>query len=152
MKRSDIPTSYLMIKANTNSEWDCCDFAIISLSEDWKKEQQKRIENIKPFSNDYMLLSMMYSDASITFYKDDNEICPDSTDLLEDRIWSFVELKEETLEKLSVPENRLTSHTLHVFKSGYALYQTYGKHTGEDFSTEDFPLEELIKNDTNLTN
>ena len=58
MKRSDIPTPYLMIKANTNSEWDCCDFAIISLSEDWKKEQQKRIENIKPFSDDYMLLSM----------------------------------------------------------------------------------------------
>ena len=42
MKRSDKPTSYLMIKANTNSEWDCCDFAIIALSEDWKQEQQKR--------------------------------------------------------------------------------------------------------------
>lgn len=152
MKRSDKPTSYLMIKANTNSEWDCCDFAIIALSEDWKQEQQKRIDNIKPFSKDCMLLSMMYSDASITFYKDDDKICPDSTELLEGRIWSFVKLDEEALAQLSIPENKLTSHTLHIFKSGYALYQTYGKHTGEDFWTEDFPLEELIKYSIALTN
>jgi hypothetical protein len=49
MKRSDKPTSYLMIKANTNSEWDCCDFAIIALSEDWKQEQQKRLIKLNPF-------------------------------------------------------------------------------------------------------
>ena len=76
----------------------------------------------------------------------------DSTELLEGRIWSFVKLDEEVLAELSIPENKLTSHTLHIFKSGYALYQTYGKHTGEDFWTEDFPLEELIKYSIALTN
>lgn len=38
---------------------------------------------------------MMYSDASITFYKDDDKICPDSTELLEGRIWSFVKLTKK---------------------------------------------------------
>ncbi|REC61349.1 hypothetical protein DRF65_16460 [Chryseobacterium pennae] len=152
MKRSDIPTPYLMIKAITNSEWDCCDFAIIFISEDWKKEQQKRLENIKPFSDDYMLISMMYCDQSITFFKDDNEICPDSTDLLEDRIWSFVELNEETRGKLSVPENRITYQVFHVLTNGFGYYQAVGKHTSEEFWTAKFPLEKLIKNNTNLTN
>lgn len=152
MKRSDIPTPYLMIKANTNSEWDCCDFAIISLSEDWKKEQQKRLENIKPFSDDYMLISMMYCDQSITFFKDDNEVCTDSAELLEDRIWSFVEMEEETLGKLSVPENRISYHVFHVLTNGFGYYQSVGKHTGEEFWTAKFPLEEFIKNDTNLQN
>ena len=144
MKISQIPTAYIMVKAMTNSEWDCCDFAIIHISEDWKKEQQKRLDNIKPFSEDYMLLSMMYSDPSVEFYKDDDEICPDSAELLEDRIWSFVELDEETLKKLSAPENRIDSCELHVFKSNYALYQAYGKQTGEEFWTKELPFEELI--------
>ena len=92
-----------------------------------------------------MLLSMMYSDASITFYKDDDKICPDSTELLEGRIWSFVKLDEEALAELSIPENKAYFHTLTYLKVDMPLYQTYGKHIQVKISwTEDFSLEKNL--------
>lgn len=32
MKISNEPTPYLLLKAGTDSAWDCCDFAIVYLS------------------------------------------------------------------------------------------------------------------------
>jgi hypothetical protein len=34
MKTTAIPTSHILVKAYTGSEWDECDFAIIHLTED----------------------------------------------------------------------------------------------------------------------
>lgn len=145
MKISEIPTEHIMVNAKTNSEWDWCDFAIIHISQEWKKEQRKRLDNIKPFSDDYLLLSMMYYDESITFFKDDSEICPDSAELLDERQWAYIEIDENTIEKLSVPENRISAHSLHVFKSNCVIYQAFGKHTGEEFWTDLLPMEEFIQ-------
>ncbi len=44
MKLSDKPTAYVLLKAGTNSEWDNCNFAIVHITEDWKKEQQKGLK------------------------------------------------------------------------------------------------------------
>lgn len=41
MKISNEPTPYLLLKAGTDSAWDCCDFAIVYLS---KKKKKKRVE------------------------------------------------------------------------------------------------------------
>jgi hypothetical protein len=37
MKLSDKPTAHVLLKAGTNSEWDNCNFAIIHITEDWKR-------------------------------------------------------------------------------------------------------------------
>lgn len=145
MKISDKPTEHIMIKAITNSTWDWCDFAIIHLTDEWKKEQKKRLDIINPYTNDYTLISMMYFEQSCTFYKDDDTICPDSSELLDEKVWAFVELNEETLGKLSVPENRIDYHRFHVFTSGYCYYQAVGKHTNEEFWTAKILLDELLK-------
>jgi hypothetical protein len=39
MKKSIKPTEYFLIKAK--SEWDDCDFAIIHITEEWKKSKRK---------------------------------------------------------------------------------------------------------------
>ena len=91
MKRSDKLTSHLMIKSQHHQRrmWDCCDFAIIVfLRTGNNKNSKKRIDNIKPF----LKIIYFFDDVlglSITFYKDDDKICPDSTELLEGRIWSL---------------------------------------------------------------
>ena len=36
MKISNEPTPYLLLKAGTDSAWDCCDFAIVYLSKEWR--------------------------------------------------------------------------------------------------------------------
>lgn len=57
MKISDKPTKYILIKASTDSEWDCCDFALIYLSEEWKKLQAERLEAVKPFADNYSFIT-----------------------------------------------------------------------------------------------
>ncbi len=53
MKTTDKATAYLLVKANTNSEWDSCEFAIVHITDEWKREQAKRLEAVKPFAEDY---------------------------------------------------------------------------------------------------
>ena len=55
MKKSINATEYLLIKAKTNSEWDNGDFAIIHITDDWKKTHQRRLEAVKIVENDFDL-------------------------------------------------------------------------------------------------
>ncbi len=73
MKTSDKPTAHILVRASTNSEWDCCDFAIIHLSEEWRKLQEKRLEAVKPFANDYSFQSMRFYDGSVDFFQSGDE-------------------------------------------------------------------------------
>lgn len=52
MKISNEPTPYLLLKAGTDSAWDCCDFAIVYLSKEWRQTQSGRLEAVKPFKDD----------------------------------------------------------------------------------------------------
>lgn len=140
MKPSDKPTEYLLLKAGTNSEWDNCDFAIIHITEDWKKEQKKRLKVIQPFADDYHFQSVNYYDTAVDFYKADDEGNPNLDSWLADKTTVFIELDKEELETLSMPENSLDCYRLAVSRAGAAQYTAYGKHTGEEFWTEEFNL------------
>lgn len=145
MKLSDKPTAHLLLRAGTNSEWDNCSFAIVHLSEDWKKEQAKRLKAVQPFAEDYYFQSMNYYDTAVDFYTIDEEDNPDLETWLADKPMVFVEMDKEELETLSVPENRLDCYRLVIYKTGTAMYKAYGKHTGEEFYTEEFPLTQIIE-------
>lgn len=53
MKLSDKATAHILVKANTNSEWDNCGFAIIHLSEEWKRTG-KRLALVKPLEGNFI--------------------------------------------------------------------------------------------------
>lgn len=145
MKISDKPTEHILIKANTNSEWDCCDFAIIHLSEEWSKRQAKRFEAVKPFKDDYNFQSMKFYDSSVEFFQlGDNEE-PDMEELLADREWVFVELDDNELNELTSPENSLDFYKIVMHRDGNARYEAFGKHTNEEFWTSEFPLQQLTE-------
>lgn len=145
MKLSDKPTEYLLLRAGTSSEWDNCDFAIIHITEDWKKEQKKRLKAVQPFADDYCFQSLNYYDTAVDFYKADDEDNPNLDVWLADKPMAFVELSNEEWEVLSVPENRLDCYRLVIYRDGAAQYKAYGKHTGEEFYTEDFSLNQIIE-------
>lgn len=144
MKLSDKPTAHLLLKAGTNSEWDNCSFAIVHITEDWKKEQQKRLEMVKPFAEDY-LQSLNYYDTAVDFYTADEDDNPDLYKWLENKPMAYVEIDKDEFEALTVPENRLDCYRLVMYKTGTAMYKAYGKHTSEEFWTEEFPLTPLIQ-------
>lgn len=145
MKLSDKPTEYILLKAGTNSEWDNCNFALIHITEEWKKEQAKRLELVKPFAEDHYFQSLKYYDTAVDFYIADEDDNPDLYKWLEDKPMMYVEIDKDELETLSVPENRLDCYRLVVFKTGTAIYTAYGKHTSEEFWTEEFSLEQLTQ-------
>ena len=142
MKTSDKPTADILIKASTNSEWDCCEFAVIHLSEEWSKRQAKRLEAVKPFSDDYTFQSMKFYDGSVEFFQSGDEESS-IEELLADREWVFVELNDGELDKLASPENRLDFYKIVIYRDGNARYEAFGKHTDEEFWTYEFPLQQL---------
>src|SRR5690606_38499340 len=144
MKQSDKPTAHILVKANTNSEWDNCEFAIVHLSQEWKEEQAQRLEWIKPFGENYNFQSLNYYDTAVDFYSIDENDNPDVEQMLAGKEWVFVELNEDEQEAYTVPETRLDCYRLVVYRRGNAIDKAYGKHTNEDFWTEEFSLQQLI--------
>ncbi|WBS74163.1 hypothetical protein PF438_14810 [Elizabethkingia meningoseptica] len=143
MKKSIKPTEYLLIKAK--SEWDDCDFAIIHITEEWKKVQKNRLEAVKIVENDSNLKWLNYEDVKVEFFKFCKENYPQIEEWLSDKSQFFVELENDDLKKLLQPENRLNCYQMQVYKSGNAIYNAFGKHTSEEFWTQEFSLEELTK-------
>lgn len=145
MKISAQSTEYVLLNARTNSQWDICNFAIVSISEEWKNELQKRFALIEPFSTDPMFTSTSYYDTGVEFYRDDDKLMPDSSELLNGKEWSFIITDEEETQELLSPENALDCHELVVNADGTAYYKAYGKHTGEEFWTAHFSIQTLLE-------
>jgi hypothetical protein len=145
MKLSTIQASHILVKAYTGSEWDECDFAIIHLSEDLKKEWSKRLEAAKTFSGDYNFQSLNYYDSAVDFYRTDKDDNPNIEELLAEREWVFVTLEDKEEATFTAPESRLDCYRLVILKNGTAYYQAFGKYTGEEFWTEEFSLYQLIQ-------
>lgn len=145
MKLSAKATAYILVKANTNSEWDNCEFAIIHLSEEWKKEQAKRLALVKPLEGNYHFCSMNFYDTAVDFYRTGEDYQPDIEEMLTNKEWGFVELDEEEQETFTVPENSLDCYRLVLRANGTGYYTAYGKHTSEEFWTEEFLLTQLIE-------
>jgi hypothetical protein len=145
MKLSNKPTEYLLLKAYTNSEGDSCDFAIVHITEEWKKQQAKRVEAVKPFADEYNFLSLNYWDAAVDFYQTDEDYIVDTHDFFAEKDWAFVELEKDEQEKFSAPESRLDCYKIVVYRNGNLMYKANGKHTGEEFYTEDFSLTQIIQ-------
>ena len=144
MKLSDKTTAHILVKANTNSEWDNCEFAIIHLSEEWKKEHEKRLALVKPLEGNSYFCSMNYYDTAVDFYRTGEDDNPNIEELLNGKEWVFVELDEQEQETFTVPENRLDCYRLVLRANGTGYYTAYGKHTSEEFWTEEFLLTKLI--------
>ncbi|SIT96126.1 hypothetical protein SAMN05660493_00798 [Epilithonimonas bovis DSM 19482] len=145
MKLSDKPTEHLLIKAMNNSDWDECDFAIIHISDEWKQTQRKRLETAKTVENDYDLKWLNYADTNVEFFKFSEDDYPEIEELLSEKSQIFIELETGDLKKLLQPENSLNCYQMQVFKNGNAIYNAFGKHTGEEFYTEEFSLNQLVK-------
>ncbi|KKO89191.1 hypothetical protein AAW12_24005 [Sphingobacterium sp. Ag1] len=144
MKLSDTPTKHFIIEANTYSEFDCCDYAIVHISDEWITTQKNRIASLK---TDFPCREYTYEtfeDFSVNFHMDDCEIITNTLDLLEDKKYSFIELETEELQLLSAPQEQLASKKLILYKSFEGHYVANGMETGEEFWTAEFPLKEII--------
>lgn len=143
MKTTEKATDKILVKAYTDSEWDKCNFAIIKIDNQWKDAMLKREENTNTISaSDKSFAYTRYYDTSISFYHKDDEWL---NDILGSACWSYVELDDDEEKELSIPENRLIAYCVSMFSNGVLMYTAFGKHTNEEFFTEEVCLSDLIK-------
>ena len=149
MKKSATPTDYIFILANTASEWDSCDFAIIRLTDEWRREMRKRLALIQPFIADDTFYSHHYWDFPQGFYVHDYEDEEETTLHLlnEGEDWAYILTDEAELAILRTPESRLDTYQLSITKSGTAGFSALGKHSGEEYWTSHFGVEEWVCRD-----
>lgn len=143
MKISSIPTKYILVKANCCSEWDSCDFALITCDDYWKKESKKKLEAIEPFNAPDSFMSFKFLDYSVEFYQSKEE---EAQILSEEKEWDFVTLDEGEEDTFGKPETHLDPGLLILYKDGSGFYKTHGKYTNEEFYTNIIPFKEIVEN------
>ena len=150
MKKADKPTDYILVKAETNSDWDSCDFAIITISDKWKEQQAKRLADLEYIKEDNYFLDASYREESVNFYrlkqtKLTEEPTPNLDNLLGDTNWTFVELDEEEQEQFSTPKSYFNCYKLKIDRYSDFHYIANGKHTEDEYWTIQIKLTDIIK-------
>jgi hypothetical protein len=141
MKISEQPTNHILVKAGTDSDWDRCDFAVVTCGGEWAERMEKRMDAVRPFEEDGSFSSAVYYDGSADFYVSDGEaeeLFPDGRD------WAFVNLEEGEAERFKVPEARLNCYTLALDKNGVGWYRAYGKYGNDEFYTAELPFRRIV--------
>lgn len=144
MNISKTPTTHLLVRAYTNSEWDNCDFALITLTEQWLEKVKKVAQQVSTLKSDPDFVNLSFYEARTDFYTLSDEEQPDLS-FLEERTWAFVELTEEELASFNTPESRLD-----IYRSVFTRYddfyiKAYGKYSSDEYWTDDIRFDELFK-------
>ena len=142
MKRSNTATQHILIKANTKGSWKRIEFAIIYLTESRKALLASRLQAIEQFKADPDFNYYSFWDASISYYKS-----PGATKLANEILsrhddWAYVTISFET--ERTFQHHPLDASQLLITANGIAQYKAYGKHTREEYWTEEFNLKEIF--------
>lgn len=141
MKISQKPTNHILVRADTSSESDQCDFALIACSDRWEKSIVNRLVAAESFESPGGFISFRYRDNTPDFYVSPNaeaDLLPEGTD------WAFVTLEESEEESFARPNSDLEAASLILYCGETGYYQTCGKHNGEEFYTADLPLADIL--------
>lgn len=115
-----------------------------SLRKRLERANETTPKTVQPFAEDYNFCSLNFYDTSVDFYRTDSEGQPDLETILQEKDWAFVEMENGEQETFLVPENRLDTYRLRLYRNGTAIYSAYGKNTGEEFYTEEFSITEIL--------
>ncbi len=148
MKKVEGISDYIIVKADNNSEWDFCEYAIIKISQAWKERTQARLGFLEQFKTDNAFLHIAFLEQPAGFFKkadEDDEFYTDIDEIVgqyED--WAFIIIDEYELNNLAKPESKLNAHQVIISWDSTIRYKAYGKHTGEEFYTHEIDVSEIF--------
>lgn len=151
MKISEKPTDLILVKVQSNSERDNCDFALISCTVAWRKMILQRGKEVKTLSRNQDFYCQIYWDTPLGYFCYTDQDALKVSDYLNqhEQDWCYVNLEVGEPDRFSVPENRLDSHQLVITAGGNAHYKAYGKHSGEEFWTMSLNIAEILSSISN---
>lgn len=152
MEKSVNPSNHILIKSWTTSDWDQVDFALVELSESFREVLAQRLATAQLFTSDNSFHNLSYWDSPVGYYCNSlnrlhsDDVIPEGED------WTYITLSPEEEEALPKPENQLEGHQMIVTKRGYAYFKALSKHSSEEYLTESFSINELLKNHVSKSN
>ena len=149
MQLSETPTAHILVPADTNDLGCSCDFAVITISEQWKQDQLRRLEVARSFADDSTFRALSFQDCSVYFFHSDRSNQSDIKEMLGNKRWAFVEVSTEELSEEELPgeeqiNSNLDAYRLVIDSDGDIKYTAFGEYSGSEFWTEEFPLQELL--------
>lgn len=148
MNISPTPTRHILIKAQTNAEYDTCSSAIILINDKWMEKQQIRSNAAMQFKEDNYFASLAFRNSMIEFLSDNNERVEELLKRISiaEQQWCYLEVTEEEIEDLEKPENRIEAYQIKFDQYNCAFYSAYAKNDGQiEFWTADFPVLTIIQ-------
>ena len=67
MNISKTPTTHLLVRAYTNSEWDSCYFALITLTEQWLEKVKKVAQQVATLKSDPDFVNLSFYEVRTDF-------------------------------------------------------------------------------------
>jgi len=152
MKISEKPTGYILVRAHTNSEWDSCDCALVTIDNIanehhhvWRNLNRKANLLKDEYSN---MLCIEVLTHKVEFLNTDG-VGDKWEELslvgqLPKQGWAFVEIEENDEHLTHIPEQTVEGHTIRFYGENHVNWTGLGKHTGEEFFTETISLADII--------
>jgi hypothetical protein len=144
MKYSAIPTPYIAVKVNTNSDNNHIDLAIVHLTESYKNTLISRQADASHFKDDPSFYNMSFWDPNIQYYNwiDPTEDLEVILDKLETSDYCYIEIEEHfDLEQILVKSDlKLCAHTLQMGAGGIFNYVCYDENNGDEYFTDGIEL------------
>ena len=148
MKLSKERTGYILIPAQVSSEWDFCNYCLVSFDdkilERWRnysRALEQLRENIA-YPTEIHRLSIREHSMFLNL-DEDNEEYTEIIEELKELPFVHVALEEGEEDKLQVPEQRIDCLQANFYTGGRMSFIGYGKHTSEEFWTDDVEIDKL---------
>jgi len=143
MKAPSKISTHLLIRAQSHTD-DPVNFAIISLSPEWKERTATRFHSITEFDTDKDHNWVGYWESPIVYFH-----LPEMH-VLEEGLLSagedhgIVVLDPGDLESFAAPLNKLEGHQFLITKQGIGHYVAYANGTGEKYWTAEFDVRRFL--------
>jgi hypothetical protein len=150
MKISKTRTSQILVKAVTGSEWDSCNCCLIDIEETipekWRHYDKVATEMSKAGTYEFAYLAMYEGGEYLNLYPDHADEDEDQYDIVEEIPeigWCYVDTEDDDVDDLQRPEQRIDTHMMRFYGDGIVKWVAYGKHTSEEFWTDQVNINEL---------
>lgn len=146
MEKSINPSNHILIRSFTTSDLDKVDFAIVELTESFREALSKNLTIIQLFASDSSFHNLSYWNSPLGYYCNSlnrlitEEIIPEGED------WTYIILDQGEEDAFGKPINQLEGHQVIITKNGYAYFKAFSKHTNDQYLTESFSINQVLKN------
>lgn len=150
MEISKNKTNKIIIRAFSNYKedynTDICQFAIISISNEWEQKQRNRIKAIEHLCLDEDFYKISFDDSNVVFFE--NSHIFNINELLENKQdWAFIQIEKQEYEELlkTQVDSKIIYSKIELYKDGLFEFVSTDKYYDE-YITNAIHINNILNN------